>query len=83
MSPKKKSPRNAKNKRGHSIENLPVKLGKEYEVDITETSPNGEGIARIKGFLILIPNKKPGEHVKVKITHLDSMNAYAETVAPI
>jgi predicted RNA-binding protein with TRAM domain len=81
MSPKKRSPRNAKNKRGRGIENLPVKLGKEYEVDITETSPNGEGIARIKGFLIFIPNKKPGDHVKVKITRLYSMNADAEVVA--
>ena len=81
MSPKKRSPRNAKNKRGRGIENLPVKLGKEYEVDITETSPNGEGIARIKGFLIFIPNQKPGDHVKVKITRLYSMNADAEVVA--
>lgn len=81
MSPKKRSPRNAKNKRGRGIENLPVKLGKEYEVDITETSPNGEGIARIKGFLIFVPNKKPGDHVKVKITRLYSMNADAEVIA--
>jgi len=83
MSPKKRSPRNAKNKRGRGIENLPVKLGKEYEVDITETSPNGEGIARIKGFLIFIPNKKPGDHVKVKITRLYSMNADAEVIAGV
>ena len=80
MSPKKRSPRNAKNKRGRGIENLPVKLGKEYEVDITETTPNGEGIARINGFLVFVPNKMPGDHVKVKIARLDSASADAEIV---
>jgi predicted RNA-binding protein with TRAM domain len=80
MSPKKRSPRNAKNKRGRGVENLPVKLGKEYEVDITETTPNGEGIARINGFLIFVPNKMLGDHVKVKIARLDSVSADAEIV---
>jgi predicted RNA-binding protein with TRAM domain len=81
MSPKKRSPRNAKNKRGRGIEDLPVKLGKEYEVDVTEMTPNGEGVARVKGFLIFTPNTKPGDHVKVKITRLDSVCADAESVA--
>jgi predicted RNA-binding protein with TRAM domain len=80
MSPKKKSPRNAKSKRGRGNENLPVELGKEYEVDITEMSPNGEGVARVRGYLILIANAKLGNRVKVKINRLDSMSAEAEIV---
>ena len=80
MSPKKKSPRNAKSKRGRDSENLPVELGKEYEVDITEMSPNGEGVARVRGYLILIVNAKLGNRVKVKINRLDSMSAEAEIV---
>jgi predicted RNA-binding protein with TRAM domain len=80
MSPKKKSPRNAKSKRGRDSENLPVELGKEYEVDITEMSPNGEGVARVRGYLILIANAKLGNRVKVKINRLDSMSAEAEIV---
>ena len=81
MSPKKRSPRNAKSKRGRGIDNLPVELGKEYEVEVTETSPNGEGIARVRGFLIFIGNAKPGDHVKVKITGLNTVCADAEIVA--
>jgi predicted RNA-binding protein with TRAM domain len=81
MSPKKRSPRNAKNKRGRGIENLPVELGKEYEVDVTETSPKGEGIARIKGFSIFIANAKVGDHIKVRVKSLDSVCADAEIVA--
>ena len=80
MSPKKKSPRNAKSKRGRGSENLPVELGKEYEVDITEMSPNGEGVARVRGYLVLIANAKLGNRVKVKINRLDSMSAEAEIV---
>lgn len=80
MSPKKRSPRNAKNKRGRSIENLPVELGKEYEVDITEMSPKGEGIAKMRGFSIFVVNAKPGARVKVKIVKLDSVCADAEIV---
>lgn len=80
MSPKKKSPRNAKSKRGRGNENLPVELGKEYEVDIIEMSPNGEGVARVRGYLVLIANAKLGNRVKVKINRLDSMSAEAEIV---
>jgi predicted RNA-binding protein with TRAM domain len=80
MSPKKKSPRNAKSKRGRDSENLPVELGKEYEVDITEMSPNGEGVARVRGYLVLVVNAKLGNRVKVKINRLDSMSAEAEIV---
>jgi hypothetical protein len=54
MSPSRRSPRNAKNKRGRGFGNCPVETGKEYEVDITETSPLGEGVARIKGFLVFV-----------------------------
>jgi len=80
MSPRKRSPRNAKNKRGRGIEDLPVDLGEEYEVDIVDTNPNGEGIAKIRGFLIFIANAKPGDHVRVKITRLDTVSADAEIV---
>jgi len=34
----------------------PVEIGKEYEVDVQETSRRGEGIARIKGLVTFIPN---------------------------
>ena len=79
MSPKKKSPRNAKN-RGRGIE-YPMEIGKEYEVDVIDMSPNGEGVAKIKGFPIFIKNAKPHEHVKIRITNLISGCADAE-VAP-
>jgi predicted RNA-binding protein with TRAM domain len=80
MSPRKRSPKNAKNRRGRDVQNCPVETGKEYEVDITEASPQGEGIARIKGFLVFVGNAKPGDHLRIKITTLGPMDAGAEIV---
>jgi len=76
----KRSQRNAKSRRGRYVKKCPVEIGDEYEVDITGTTPKGAGIARIKGFLILIDDTKPGDHIKVTITKTDPMNAEAEIV---
>ncbi len=67
-------------RRGHGkgFKRCPVEIGKEYEVEITETSPQGEGIARIQGFVVLVANAKPRDHVKIKITKISAMTANAE-----
>jgi len=75
----KRSQKNAK-KRGRYVKKCPVEVGNEYEVDITETAPNGVGIARIKGFLVLVDDTKPGDHIKVTITKTEPLNAEAEIV---
>jgi len=58
----------------------PVEIGKEYEVDIQETSRRGEGIARIQGLVIFIPDTKPGDHAKIRITRISRRFAEAEVV---
>lgn len=45
----------------------PVEEGKGYEVDIEELSRRVEGLARIDGFVISVPNARLGDHVKVEI----------------
>jgi predicted RNA-binding protein with TRAM domain len=55
-------------------------MGKEYEVEITETSPQGEGIARIQGFVVRVADSKLGDHVKIRITQIGGMTANAEVV---
>jgi predicted RNA-binding protein with TRAM domain len=76
----RRSKRNAKNRRGRYIKKCPVEIGNEYEVDVTDTTPKGVGIARIKGFLILIDDTKLGDHIKVTITKTAPLNAEAEIV---
>ncbi len=76
----KRSQRNAKNRRKRYARKCPVEIGNEYEVDITETTPNGTGIARIKGFLILINDTNAGDHIKVMITKTEPLSAEAEII---
>ena len=59
----------------------PVEVDKEYEVEITDMSRRGDaGVARIEGFVIFIPDTKPGDHVKVKITNVGRKYANAEKI---
>ncbi len=76
----KKSQRNAKNRRSSYVNKCPVEVGNEYEVDITDMTPRGTGMGRIKGFLILIEDTKLGDHVNVIITKTELLNAEAEII---
>lgn len=58
----------------------PVEEGKEYDVEIMEVSRRGEGIARVEGFVIFVPNTKAGDHVKVKVTKVSNRFATGEIV---
>lgn len=45
----------------------PVEVGKEYDVEIEDIAKQGDGIARVEGFVIFIPETKIGDHVTVAI----------------
>ena len=65
---------------GGSFGPKPVETGKEYEVQISETSRQGDGIARVQGFVIFVKNAKLGQKAKVKITNVGARFATAELV---
>lgn len=79
LSPKKRSPKNAKN-RGRSV-SYPISVGEEYDVSIFDVAPNGEGVAKIKNYPVFIKNAKLNERVKIRITSLTAGAADAEIVA--
>lgn len=58
----------------------PVETGKEYDVSITETSRQGDGIARVDGFVIFVKGGQPGQDTKIKITQVGRRFATAEMV---
>lgn len=58
----------------------PVKEGEEYDVEIKEVGSRGDGIARVKNFVIFVPNTKKGEKCKIKITQVSRRFAIAEKV---
>ena len=58
----------------------PVEVGKEYDVDITEISRQGDGIARVQGFVIFVQNGKVGSNIKVKVTQIGDRSAKATII---
>ena len=56
----------------------PVEIGKEYDIEIQETSRRGEGITKIEGLVIFVPKTKPGDKVRIKITNISRRFAEAE-----
>jgi len=66
--------------RGSRFPPKPVEVGKEYEVDVQEMSRRGEGVARIQGLVIFIPNAKQGNHIRIRINRVSRRFAEAEVV---
>jgi predicted RNA-binding protein with TRAM domain len=58
-----------------------MEIGEEFDVEVIDISPNGEGVAKIKGFPVFIKNAKINEHVKIRITNLISGCGDAELVS--
>jgi predicted RNA-binding protein with TRAM domain len=59
----------------------PVEVDQEYDVDIKEMSRRGDGIARIEGFVVFVPNTQNGDHVKIRVTRVSRRFAEAEVVS--
>lgn len=58
----------------------PVDVGKQYDVKIEDTARQGDGIARISGLVIFVPNTKINDSVKIEITAIKRNCAVAEVV---
>jgi predicted RNA-binding protein with TRAM domain len=58
----------------------PVEVGKEYDVDVTEVSRQGDGIARVQGFVVFVKNGKPGQKVRVQVNQVGNRFAIATIV---
>ena len=59
----------------------PVEVGKEYDVQISEISRQGDGIARVQGFVIFVKGGKVGdEKTKIRILNVGPRFATAQKV---
>jgi predicted RNA-binding protein with TRAM domain len=58
----------------------PVKRGERYRVRIEGLGKGGDGIARIKGFVIFVPNTEVGEEVLIEIKSVKERFAFGEVV---
>ncbi len=61
-------------------QSAPVQEGGEYEVWIESVGEKGDGIAKVKGFVLFIANTKKGDYVKVRVTKVLQNVGFAEVV---
>jgi predicted RNA-binding protein with TRAM domain len=60
---------------------LPVKVGEEYDLEITETSNIGtDAVAGVHGLVIFVKKASLGQKVRVRIKSLGSTHAVSEIV---
>ncbi len=58
----------------------PVKVGERYKVKIEALGKGGDGIARIKGFVIFVPKTKIGDEVEIVINSVKQKFAFGEVI---
>ena len=58
----------------------PVKVGETFEVTINAVGEKGDGIARLKRFVLFFTGTKKGESVKIKVTKVLAKVGFAEVV---
>ena len=59
---------------------MDIKKNDEYIVDIIDNGLKGEGIAKIDGFTIFIPNVLKGEKAKIKIVKVLSSHGFGKVI---
>lgn len=65
---------------GNQETNAPVTPGETYDVSIEDVAKKGDGIARIEGFVIFVPQTKVGDKIKIKVNKVMRKFAIAEKV---
>jgi predicted RNA-binding protein with TRAM domain len=65
---------------GSKAPRKPISVGEEYIVTIEETSKSGTGVAKIRGFVVLVNNSNPGEKVKIRIKQVSRSHAVADII---
>ena len=58
----------------------PVQVGEELNVKIEAVGEKGDGIAKVKGFVLFVPNVKEGDEVRIRVTKVLRKVGFAEVV---
>jgi predicted RNA-binding protein with TRAM domain len=64
--------------RQDSFREPPVKVGEEYDLEITDVAKKGDGIAKVEGFIIFVANARKGDKVHVRIAEVKNRFAVGE-----
>ncbi len=60
--------------------NAPINVDETYDVTIEDVGREGDGITRIEGFVVFVPNTQKGDNVKVRVTKVARRVGFAEVV---
>jgi predicted RNA-binding protein with TRAM domain len=58
----------------------PVEVGKQYDVKIEDIAKQGDGIARVNGFVIFVPSTQINDELKIEIKAVKRNFAFGEAV---
>jgi predicted RNA-binding protein with TRAM domain len=58
----------------------PLNIGETYDVTVEDVGREGDGIARVEGFVVFVPNTKKGDSVKIRVTKVSRRVAFGEVV---
>jgi predicted RNA-binding protein with TRAM domain len=58
----------------------PVREGDEVDVKVVAVGEKGDGIAKVKGFIIIVPEAKEGNELRIKITRVLKKVAFGEVL---
>ena len=59
--------------------NIP-KVNEEYDVTIESEGTKGDGVTKINGFVVFIPETKIGENVRIRITKVTAKYGFGEVI---
>ncbi|MDD3042949.1 MAG: TRAM domain-containing protein [Methanosarcinaceae archaeon] len=59
---------------------VPVEEGEVYDVTIQDIARQGDGIARIEGFVVFVPGTSVGDEVQIKVERVLPKFAFGSLV---
>lgn len=72
--------KDVKNLFSNTERQAPVEVDGTYEVSIEDLAREGDGIARVEGFVIFVPDTKVGDNVEIRVTKVMRKFAFGEKV---
>jgi predicted RNA-binding protein with TRAM domain len=57
-----------------------VKVGEEYDVEITDVGAKGDGITKVENFIVFVAGGKKGEKCRIRIKEVANKFAIGEKV---
>ena len=58
----------------------PIDVGSTYKVKIEGVGREGDGIAKINGFVVFVPGAKVGEELEIKISKITRRVGFGEKI---